>query len=222
MAEYETMGEGEVMGEEGYQTVGLVVAPGRPMQQARPMAPAAQRPGMMPFRLPPGSAFRPMAQPAASSESRVRQIVAEMLAAAMPYASVPPRVNQDEAMFPMGLGFITLTAANPTDVISILPQRAFRGERVVFVAGLSSGVTGDVIPLVTAFNIGDYKQLVGNGAVPLGLWAPDAFGVRLMLDGAVPGVQYDFAFSTTSAVPGGESVVIAGAVVGRAGEAANR
>ena len=209
-----------------YQTVG---APA--MQAPRFNAPRAAAPGrsiqMIPQRAPQRPApapYRP--QPAASSGpsvEQVRSLVQSEIDAALrrrvPFADIPPRPNPDEAMFPMGLGSITLTSVLPSASLIARPQRAFRGERLVLAVQRSVGAAG-VTALLTEFLIGDYKQLVGGGSLPADVFASDAFGVRLMLDGSTPGVLYQIDFS--AAVPPGETITIAGAVIGRAGQASER
>lgn len=151
----------------------------------------------------------------------VAAMIESWVARMVPYGDVPPRPQPDEAMFPMGLGSATLTAAAPAGNLSAQPQRAFRGERLVLSVFRSAGAVG--IPVVIAgFNVGDYKQLVGGGSLPVEVFASDAFGVRLMLDASIPGVLYQIQVQALAPIAAGESIIIAGAVIGRAGEAAAR
>lgn len=231
----ETSGYGyETMGDDGYATVGQMVvrpgqvsrpggtpqrsAPQQPMRQQMPMLrpQAMLRPGLMPM---PGMPGMMMPGGAALSDQRVRQIVAEELRARVPYGDVPTRPLPDEAMFPMGLGSATLNAATPTVTLTAQPQRAFRGERLVLAVQRSAGAAG-VAVLLSDFTIGDYKQLVGGGSLPADVFASDAFGVRLMLDASIPGVLYSITLSAT--VAGADSIIVSGAVIGRAGEAPQR
>lgn len=226
----------EAAGEEyGYETVGPygyatgAAAQPRyiPAGQQRALPPgAAQRrfmPALTPRSLAPSiartPAFMPVPGAAASNEARIRTIAREEISRLVPYNDVPPRPRPDEAMFPMGLGSATLTAAVPTVFLTAQPQRAFRGERLVLSVQRSAGATGAVV-LLNEFEIGDYRQLVGGGALPVDVFASDAFGVRLMLDASTPGVLYRLTIAAT--VPAGESIIVAGAVIGRAGEAPQR
>jgi hypothetical protein len=213
-----------VLGEDGqwYRTVGaedVGAAQSRSAPLARrPLAAVPQRPAPRPMQF-----YRPTAAPGAAglSEAQVRSIVAAELARRVPYGDVPTRPSPDEAMFPMGLGSVTLITTNTIDDLTAQPQRAFRGERLVLSVFRSTGAVG--IPVViTQFQIGDYKQLVGGGALPVEVFASDAFGVRLMLDASIPGVLYDLQVQALAAIPGGETIIISGAVIGRAGEAASR
>ncbi len=225
---YSTMGrdDDELAGadDNDYMTVGqvrslMLARPGTSL--ARPAAPIA-RP--VSPRLNP-AVFRPFAPaPAAQglSQAQVVSIVRAELERRVPYGDVPTRPQPDEAMFPMGLGFATLTSANAgVGVLTAQPQRAFRGERLVLSIFRSAGAAG--IPVVIAnFQIGDYKQLVGGSSLPVEVFAGDAFGVRLMLDASIPGVLYALNINTLANIPVGESIIVSGAVIGRAGEAAAR
>jgi len=176
-------------------------------------AAALARPGM-----PAPSQYAAANQ--AAAEARIRAIVQEEIRRAVPYGDVPPRPNPEEAMFPMGLGFVTLTSLVPSLALEAKPQRAFRGERLVLAIFASPGAAG-AIALIDDFVVGDYKQLVGGGSLPASIFASDSFGVRLMLDASIPGVLYRVLL-TGLAIPPGEFIIVSGAVIGRAGEAAQR
>ncbi len=228
-----------------YATVGAAM-----QQVQRPPAPTAARPGTTPMRInipsllrlpggggaPPRPApgpsglseaqVRQIAQQVSLSEAHVRQIVEQMIAQMSPYGQVPSRVSPDEALFPMGLGFVILSGGPPlvrTGVLTATPQRAFRGERLVLDTFRSAGAV--TIPvIVDSFKVGDYSQTVGGGALSTSTFASDSFGVRLMLDGAVPGVDYTVNMSVPVGIviPAGETITIVGTVIGRTGEAAQR
>lgn len=163
------------------------------------------------------------------SEPRVIELIDQRLAAfnelmsqRYPYGDIPPKPVDGEAMFPMGLGTATLTSGNGgVSFLSAQPQRAFRGERLITSVTRSAGAAGIGV-IITDFSIGDYKQLVGGGSLPVDVFASDAFGVRLMLDGSIPGVIYRINVAALAPIPVGESIVISGAVIGRAGEAPQR
>lgn len=224
--DYQTGWENEAGGD--YATVGDDQESGAAQQLRAPLAlrpmnrPAPQyRPGPAPRPQP--APYRPPVQQGPSPE-QVRAIAREeinrAISSRVPYGDIPPRPNADEAMFPMGLGFVTLTSVTPIGFLEARPQRAFRGERLVLSISRSAGAAS-ALALLSEFLVGDYKQLVGGGSLPADVFASDAFGVRLMLDGSTPGVLYHLDFQGL-AIPPGESIVIAGAVIGRAGEASQR
>lgn len=230
---YETVGPG------GYATgedeTGAFL-PMRPMlpastqQPARALSPAALAASMarrIPVPAPVARAAQQAYAPAASglsptAQQQVASMIEAYLQARVPYGDVPPRPQPDEAMFPMGLGSVTLTSATGgAGLLSAQPQRAFRGERLVLSVFRSAGAVG-IPTIINDFSIGDYKQLVGGGSLPVEVFASDAFGVRLMLDASIPGVLYRVSLSALAPIPAGEQIIIAGAVIGRAGEAAAR
>jgi hypothetical protein len=207
----ETAGDGE------YATVGqirqMLARPGAMQNALARVAPRAPARPPLNFPMRPGGG--------GMTEAQVRSIVRAELERRAPYGDIPPKPNQDEAMFPMGLGSIALTSANPLDALQAQPQRAFRGERLVLSVFRTAGALG--IPVVIReFTVGDYKQLVGGGSLPVEVFASDAFGVRLMLDGSVPGVLYAVTCQALAPIPPGDQIIIAGAVIGRAGEASGR
>jgi hypothetical protein len=232
-----------------YQTVGDGYNTGaaQQLQLARPLARAAPARGpVAQQRIQPRPAPRAAPQQGGLTAGQVQQIIAQntmspaairalieqLMAAHAPYGTIPSRVSPDEALFPMGLGFVIMSGGPPAVLgpvqfnnngQGILPQRAFRGERLVLSTFRSSGAS-TVPVIVDTFKVGDYSQLVGGAPVPVETFAPDAFGVRLMLDGAVPGVTYTLSVSVPAAVgiPAGETITVVGAVLGRTGEAPQR
>lgn len=216
--DYETTGDYETGRANPY-------AAQRGRAQSRAIVPTGR--GMAPGRaipvsrgaLAPGAMQTLMRQNPGLTEAQVRAIVAAEMARLNPYGAVPPRPHADEAMFPMGLGSAELTPAVSSIVLTAAPQRAFRGERLVLDIQRNAAAA-DVVPLLTAFNVGDYKQLVGGGALPVTVFKSDAFGVRLMLDAAQPGIA--IAITITATVPVGGSVIVSGAIVGRATDTGNR
>jgi len=229
MSQYETVGDGwGTEGEGEYYTAGPGDYATGAALQLRPLPRPGARPPTQQLRPAPRPAPQPQRPyappgPVGPSPDQVRQLVRTEVDAALrtrvPYGDIPARPNPDEAMFPMGLGTGTITSVVQQITLSAAPQRAFRGERLVLSLQRSTGAVGVLVQL-TDFRVGDYKQLVGGGSLPADVFASDAFGVRLMLDGSTPGVLYALDF--TAIVPPGEFIVVSGAVIGRAGEAAQR
>ncbi len=207
---YETVGDDEEIGAAPFAAQLRRPQLQAPRRQAAPMRfnPAAfMRPGMA----------APQAQPI--TEARARQLIDERLANLVPWNSIPPRPKADEAMFPLGLGQIVFTNASPTTlVLTARPQRAFRGERLVISQqkALAAGQFRQV--QITDIKVGDVSQKVGGGSLPVEVFASDAFGVRLMLDAAVPGVDITLTLQIDSAPGVGDFVSLSGALIGRATE----
>jgi hypothetical protein len=210
---------------EGYETVGddeeIGAAPFA-AQLRRPQLQPANRRQPAALRFNPAAFMRPgMASPQAQpiTEARARQLIDERLANLVPWNSIPPRPKADEAMFPLGLGGVTFVNGGPTTLQLIArPQRAFRGERLVISQqkALSAGQFRQVA--IVDIKVGDVSQKVGGGSLPVEVFASDAFGVRLMLDAAVPGVDITLTLDIGVAPNVGDFISIAGALIGRATE----
>lgn len=228
---YITVGEARELGASiALRPGGLVPRPAAQPSATRLLSPNALRTLVRPNITPAASAaMRTQLQSQGISEQRARQLIEEYLGqfsaqieARYPYGDIPPKPVDGEAMFPMGLGTATLTSVNGgISLLQAQPQRAFRGERLITSVTRSAGAAGIGV-VIRDFSIGDYKQLVGGGSLPVEVFASDAFGVRLMLDGSIPGVLYAITVAALAPIPVGESITIAGAVIGRAGEAAQR
>lgn len=84
---------------------------------------------------------------------------------------------------PMPFPSTTVLAAAATATITLLPQRAFRVERLV----MTSSVTPSAVVL-SQINVGQEPQFVGTGVVPLDAFASGAFDTYLRGTTAVPGI----------------------------------
>jgi len=96
-------------------------------------------------------------------------------------------------------------AANPAITFSARPQAPFRGERLLVRAARSAGA-GAVLILARNFFVGRELQLVELGSFDLEFFSPTAFGVRLNLVAAEPGVLITIDAFANPVVPGGETV----------------
>lgn len=228
---FDTMGEDFAV--VGYDDVGapLYTKLPRGSALARPVA-NPQRSAALARRVMPGramaNAFRVqpgVAMPGAAglTEGRIRAIVHEEMLGNLPTwfsnASQVPGAGapvDGELMSPLGLEGSptdTLTSVVPTVRFIANPQRPFRGERLIISLARSAGATAIGVG-IDQFKIGENSQLVGDGLVPAESFAPDAFGVRLAMSAAEPGVL--IALTLTAVVPAGESIVAQVAIVGRA------
>lgn len=91
--------------------------------------------------------------------------------------------------YPLGLGTTNL-AANATAVITVNPQLPFKLMR------LSTPSTNVVVDNI---QIGTVSQFVAAGGIPAEVFAPNAIGVDLKGDTAVPGVQIQITVTDISA-----------------------
>lgn len=72
------------------------------------------------------------------------------------------------------------------------PQRPFRGERPLVTMQATGTTSVGVQPFSTLITVGVIPQQVEIGNIPISLWAPTAFGVRLAMTDAAPGVLINF------------------------------
>lgn len=121
-----------------------------------------------------------------------------------------------EMMMPLGLGAVTFTNLTPTEAtLSAPPQLAFRPERLVLVVTRSAGAAAIGVAL-SDLKIGQRSQLVAAVDLPAEAFGPNAFGVRLALDPATPGIVISARVRVTQAPGAGESVTVIGTLIGRA------
>ncbi len=214
---YDTAGGYATMGDEdGSEEVGAIPAGAMFRRPALPQP----RPGQQVRRPGPFSpqVLQAMRQ-SGVSEARVRQLIAEAMQNLVPWNGIPPRPKADEAMFPLGLGIATFTATSGTQLtLTARPQRAFRGERLVLTSVRDGASTDGLLVTIADIKIGDVSQKVGGGVLPANVFSNDAFGVRLMLDAAVPGVDITLILNISGAPTGADFLIISGAIIGRATE----
>ncbi len=102
-------------------------------------------------------------------------------------------------------------------VFTARPQRPFRGERVISTVAKTPGASG-VVPVISGgIIVGTQIQSVEIGNLPLEIFAPGAFGVRLNLASADPGVLISARVELLTAIPagGGDTVACTLTILGR-------
>lgn len=132
----------------------------------------------------------------AKKKARARKALAKIAAK----RAIMPMRNRQLRRYPLGLG-ATSIGAGATAIISANPQLPFRVSRLVTP---SSGL------LIDNVAVGTVSQFVSAGAVPVEVFAPNAVGVALRGDTAVPGVQVQITISN----PTGGPLVFSGAIIG--------
>jgi len=88
------------------------------------------------------------------------------------------------------------------------PQKPFRGERLVAVVSKSAGASGINVRVDGGVVVGTTPQLVDFGSLPLEAYQANAFGVRLKLDPAAPGIFIRMQVRASSPVPVGETIAV--------------
>jgi hypothetical protein len=101
--------------------------------------------------------------------------------------------------------------------LSALPQRPFRGERLILnatniTAGTDASGTATINP---AIFVGAQQVGANQGATPFAAFRADAFGVRLSWPPAGQGTQINIPCVLTTPAPAG-GVALSGTVFGRA------
>lgn len=127
--------------------------------------------------------------------------------------ALPPRPAVQVAASPSELrrqvlpvGQVTL-AAGASTILSAIPQRPFRCERLVIT---TNGAPNDV--LVTDVRVGATPQFVASGSVAADMFQATAVGSSLRGDTAQPGITVSVSVTNTSAAP----LTINAAIVGEA------
>lgn len=132
-----------------------------------------------------------------------------------------------EMMLPLGLGSFTVVANGPTTfTLTAVPQLAYRGERLILSSFYNPGTEGDNkgsccdagnLFVINDIKVGQRSQLVSPSALPASAFAATAFGVRLAIDPAVPGVIITVSISYIGpALTGDETATVTGTILGRA------
>lgn len=108
-----------------------------------------------------------------------------------------------------------LDAANGTISFEAIPQKPFRGERLVITINRSVGAVG-VRVTRSPLTVGTEPQAANiSGAGSADIYAPGAFGVRLAMSPAGAGITVGLQLSATPAVPVGETVALSVSILGR-------
>ncbi len=97
-------------------------------------------------------------------------------------------------------------AANNEITFQAQPQRPFQGQRMVAIIIRSAGAAAVSMRTQPIF-IGTTPQAADIGSMPLDLFAPTAFGVRLQMQQATPGMLVRLIVSSDP-VPAGETVAV--------------
>lgn len=105
-------------------------------------------------------------------------------------------------------------AGSTTWAFTALPQKPWRGERMVAIVTRSAGAAA-IVPLLQLSSVGIDPQQAGNGLSPLEAYAPGAFGVRECWAPSQPGITITIQGVFSAAIPAGETVTIALDVRGR-------
>lgn len=151
----------------------------------------------------------PSFQAASARANRVAALVRPDLAGA------PAR---DGALLPAGFPTFSFALATGTNIVTqqMNVQTAFRGQRLVCQVirnGTSAALTA---PLMQIFNVGMKPILATGTAVPLEIFAQNAFDTNLLLPPTVPGVTYTLGISLSAALTTTDTILVAVGILGSA------
>jgi len=137
-------------------------------------------------------------------------------------AGTPPGVAMpSEELDFLPFSPVTLTSTSLDGPLIALPQRPFRGERVILSAFLqtSLGVVSDAGALVSidpAIFCGATQIGATQGSTPISTFAATAFGVRLSFPSAGQGTRIVIPVMTRATLAVGDRIVVTGTIIGRA------
>jgi hypothetical protein len=124
-----------------------------------------------------------------------------------------------EAMLPLPLrasaGGGVFTPTLTSIIFSARPQKPFRAERVVAVVSRSVPMAANPVLSGGGLIIGTQPQTAEIGEVPLEVFAPGAFGVRLSMAQAEPGIDIVAQVNIQGTIPAGESIAVSITLLGR-------
>lgn len=126
----------------------------------------------------------------------------------------------DEKLHPMPLNPDTnngvFTAAVTLITYVARPQKPFRGERLLTIVTRSGASAAAAIPISEGIFVGVDLQQVQAGNIPIEFWVVNAFGVRLYMVDANPGIEVRMPVVLTSALAGADTLTALIMILGRA------
>lgn len=115
----------------------------------------------------------------------------------------------------------TLVLQDHDDQLEALPQRPFRGERLILQAVYIASVGGTArdglfqMFITPALYIGAVQVGATQGQMPASAFGPNAFGVRLSMPTAGQGTRIYLPFRFVG-IAGGDRIIVNGGIFGRA------
>jgi hypothetical protein len=108
------------------------------------------------------------------------------------------------------------TAAFPAITYHGEPQKPYKGERIVSIVGRSGASATGLIPATTAIFVGTDLMQAQQGNIPVEFWPVTAFGVRMHMKDAKPGVIIEMPIILVGGVLAGtDSITILIMILGR-------
>lgn len=131
---------------------------------------------------------------------------------------LPGAPARDGALLPAGWPIFSFALATGTNIVTqqMNPQTAFRGQRLVAQVIRSGTSAQTTAPLIQIFVVGMKPILATGTAVPLEIFAQNAFDTNVLLPPTVPGVTYTLGISLSAALTTTDTITC---VVGLLGSA---
>jgi len=108
------------------------------------------------------------------------------------------------------------TAAFPSINFTGVPQVPFRGERLLSTVARSAGASAQTVVADAGVIVGTTPQIADIGSLALDMFVPGAFGVRLQMNQATPGITVKVPCSVQNGpIPAGESIAVSLTILGR-------
>lgn len=130
---------------------------------------------------------------------------------AQPMAGVPkpgPRIE------PVGFPVVSFTNTSGTAItVTTRPQKPFKGSRLVLDIA-RTGPTATGLITVAQLLVGSRNVLVNANPIGAGAFAPNAFGVELLMDEAVPGIDLTLELQTSVAPGVGDRIDVSATIMG--------
>jgi hypothetical protein len=150
-----------------------------------------------------GAVRRPMKRPLAVAAKRQLQ---------QPMPGVPTAGPRIEPLgFPTTFAFVNAGATTISQ--NARPMKPFKGSRVIIDIA-RTGATATGLVTVTALVVGARPVPVAQNPIGAGVFAPNAFGIELMMDEAVPGIDITCALTISAAPGAGDSVICSVTIIG--------
>lgn len=156
-----------------------------------------------------GAARSPLANAAYNRSNRVASMVRPDIAGSP---------SRDAAMLPAGWPVFSFALATGTNIVTqqMNVQCPFRGQRLTVIVVRSGTSAATTAPLMQLFNVGMRPILATGTAVPLEIFAQNAFDTNILIPPTVPGVTYTLGISLSNALTTTDTITVLVGLLGSA------
>lgn len=131
---------------------------------------------------------------------------------------MPGAPARDGALLPAGFPPFAFALATGVNIVtqSMNVQTAFRGQRITTIVVRSGTSAQLTAPLMAIFLVGMKPILATGTAVPIEIFAQNAFDTNVLLPPTVPGVTYTLGINLSNALTTTDTVTVLVGVLGSA------